>query len=472
VQPLNLRYGGGIPFTLLHPLVIVGVLVGISALLVMRRKYVIVPVLLMAFLIPRSQQVVLGGLHISMLRIVILAGFSRALVMQHALWKAGQARSNNQIDKIFVAWALCHAVAFCLLYRSAGAVLNQFGTLWDSLGGFFLLRIYLQDREGVERAIKALAAVAILVACCMVYEHFTRFNFFALFELPGATLSEVRNGAVRARGPFAHPLLAGTFGATLVPLFVWIWVSGKSKLYAGAGLVASGIIVLTAHSSTPFLAYAAGLIGILCWPLRQHMRAVRWGILGSLLALHLVMKAPVWFIIGHIDLVGGSSSFHRAELVNLFITRFSDWWLVGRPQDVDWGWDMWDTCNQYVEEGETGGVCAFACFLALIVMSFKQLGRARIAFNGDRQQQWFFWLLGATLFSHVVGFFGISYSDQTRMLWYAVLAMITVATAASPVASRLETTSVSTQSGVALGWQLIDRVGDSGRRSPNATSAS
>jgi len=277
---------------------------------------------------------------------------------------------------------------------------------------------------------------------------------------------------VRARGPFAHPLLAGTFGATLVPLFVWIWVSGKSKLYAGAGLVASGIIVLTAHSSTPFLAYAAGLIGILCWPLRQHMRAVRWGILGSLLALHLVMKAPVWFIIGHIDLVGGSSSFHRAELVNLFITRFSDWWLVGRPQDVDWGWDMWDTCNQYVEEGETGGVCAFACFLALIVMSFKQLGRARIAFNGDRQQQWFFWLLGATLFSHVVGFFGISYSDQTRMLWYAVLAMITVATAASPVASRLETTSVSTQSGVALGWQLIDRVGDSGRRSPNATSAS
>jgi hypothetical protein len=33
------------------------------------------------------------------------------------------------------------------------------------------------------------------------------------------------------------------------------------------------------------------------------------------------------------------------------------------------------------------------------------------------------------MFSHLVGFFGISYFDQTRVSWFALLAMIMAATA-------------------------------------------
>jgi NhaP-type Na+/H+ or K+/H+ antiporter len=68
------------------------------------------------------------------------------------------------------------------------------------------------------------------------------------------------------------------------------------------------------------------------------------------------------------------------------------------------------------------------CLLAVFAFSFSWLGRARNAVSPDRDREWRFWLLGASLFANVVGFFGISYFDQTRMAWYALLAMITAAT--------------------------------------------
>jgi hypothetical protein len=37
-------------------------------------------------------------------------------------------------------------------------------------------------------------------------------------------------------------------------------------------------------------------------------------------------------------------------------------------------------------------------------------------------------MLGVTLFTHVVAFLGITYFDQTRVIWFALLAMIAAAT--------------------------------------------
>jgi hypothetical protein len=141
------------------------------------------------------------------------------------------------------------------------------------------------------------------------------------------------------------------------------------------------------------------------------------------------MNAPVWFLIARVDIVGGSSGYHRARLVNDFITHFPDWWLVGTIENARWGNTMWDLSNQYVAEGEVGGLVTFVCFLALICICFSRIGTARKSVEGDRSKEWYFWILGATLFSHVVGFFGISYFDQTRVSWFALLAIIVIATA-------------------------------------------
>jgi len=60
--------------------------------------------------------------------------------------------------------------------------------------------------------------------------------------------------------------------------------------------------------------------------------------------------------------------------------------------------------------------------------------------EGDRAKEWYFWLLGAALFSHAVAFFGISYFDQTRMAWFALLVVIVAATA--PVLAKSEKTEL------------------------------
>ena len=216
--------------------------------------------------------------------------------------------------------------------------------------------------------------------------------------LGGALLTPpMRDGQIRALAIFGHPILAGCFGATLVPLFFWLWKSGRSKALAAAGIAGSTLMVLMSNSSTPVLAYVAG-VGALClWPIRHSMRAVRWAIVLTLVLLAMVMKAPVWFIVAHVNVIGGSGGYDRAYLIDVFIRHFKDWWMFGTNQTADWGFDMWDLSNQFVAEGETGGLVTFVCFIAMISQSFSRLGRMRKQVEGDQNQEWFFWSLCAVI---------------------------------------------------------------------------
>lgn len=158
------------------------------------------------------------------------------------------------------------------------------------------------------------------------------------------------------------------------------------------------------------------------------MRVVRWGLVIGIIVLNFAMHAPVWWVLAHIDLAGGSAGHHRAELVDNFVRHFSEWWLIGTKDYASWGFLMKDISNQYVAEGETGGLISFVCIIAVIALSFRRIGICRKLVQGDRKKEWYFWLLGAALFSHTVAFLGISYFDQTVYAWYALLAMVTAAT--------------------------------------------
>lgn len=437
MQPENLKFGGGTSETLLHPLVLVALIIAIILMLVLRRKYLIIPVLVMAFLVPMRQQIVVAGVHLFVLRLVILAGLVRACLMKRSPEEPLFACSFNTVDKVFILETLYTVIAFLTLFSfQSSALVNRFGFLWDVLGGFILIRILIRDNEDAQRVMKTLALVCLALAVGMVNEHFRMQNVFGILNGSGA-ITEVRDGMVRAQATFAHPLLAGTFGATMLPFFFVLWQGEKSKFLAIIGVVSSTIMTLMAASSTPLLAYVAGIGAVCMWPLRKQMRVVRWGIAASLIGLNIVMNAPVWFLIGHVSVMGSSSSDHRAYLVDQFIRHFGNWWLIGTNDNQNWGWDMWDTSNQYVAEGETGGLVAFVCLIAIIAICFSRIGRARKAVEGDRKQEWHFWLLGAALFSNAVAFFGISYFDNIRISWYLLICMITVSTLPVLTADRV-----------------------------------
>jgi hypothetical protein len=140
------------------------------------------------------------------------------------------------------------------------------------------------------------------------------------------------------------------------------------------------------------------------------------------------MKAPVWAIIGRIDLTGSSSGYHRYMLVDTCIRHFSDWWLIGTKHYNEWGSDMWDLSDQYVAYAVTGGLATLVSFIAIIFYSFRELGTARKYVARDKRYEWLLWCLGASLFAHVMAYFGIGYFDQMQVVWFVLLAMISATT--------------------------------------------
>jgi len=456
VEPQNFRFGGGAADTVLHPLVAVAMLVTIVLIFVLPRKYVIVPFLLTIFLFPYGQCVVLGGVHFFVSRILIIAGLVRLAAAKPSSSASRLAGGFNGVDRAFACCAVFSALIFVLLYMDTAALVNKLGTVLDALGCYFFLRFLIQGWGDVRRTIKVLALVAGLVAVCMLIERLAFRNVVGL--LGGVPLvPAVRDGQIRAQGPFEVYVTAGAFGATLPPLFAWLWKSGGAKIVALLGIISSTIITVTSSTSTALSAYAAGIIALFLWPLRKQMRLVRWGLVITLVTLHLVMKAPVWALIARVDLTGSSSGFHRFMVLDNCIRHFSSWWLLGVKDFDTWGWDMFDVGNEYVVYAETGGLISLIFFIAIISRSFGKIGTARKRIEGDRKQEWFLWSLGAALFAHVIGYFGISYFDQVKFGWYVLLAMISAGIAEVRRSSILpvhEALASSYQAEATVSWDL------------------
>jgi len=420
-------FGGGADDTTLVPAVAVALVVALILILALPRKYMVWPVSFMLFLVPSTQQVLIGGVHLFAFRIIVLVGAMKMLLAKASSPTTAPSGRFSAVDRVFLCYSICSACASIVLFASTDALVNQVGFLWDYIGGYFLFRYLIQDEEDIFRVIRCFAVVAMVVAACMLVERATLHNIFG--QIGGDVSPEIRNGRVRCDGPFRHALTAGAFGATLMPLFLLGWKSGRGKALAVIGLVSSILITWNSNSSTSLFAFQAGLLALAFWPLRQRMRVVRWVIASALIGLQIVMKAPVWFLIARVDLTGGSQSYHRAELVDQFVRHFWDWWLIGIKSTGLWGLGMWDTQNQFVLVGETGGLLAFILFIAVISRSFASLGNARKVVQGQAEKEWFLWILGAALFSHLVAFFGVNYFDQSKFAWFAALAMVAAATA-------------------------------------------
>lgn len=421
-------FGGGAAASVLSPAIAALLAVLCLLILVLPRKFVIFPFLSGAFLIWLGVQVYIGGVHWLALRILILVACIRLAIFR----PRGEVKPSRfgsgftNIDRVFLGYVLVQAACVVLLFQQTQALVNQFGFLVDFLGGYFVIRFLIQDREDLFRALQCLALLSALLAVGMVIEQLRQINLFAM--LAGLAVSPgVREGKIRSQGVFQHAIPAGTVAATWIPLFILLWKNGKARLLAGIGLISATVMTLTSQSSTPLLAYAASLLAIFMWPLRGKMKLVRRAIIAAIVLLGLIMKAPVWFLIARIDLTGGSSGYHRALIVDQFIRHFWDWWLIGVRDTSQWGWDLWDVQNQYVAAGETGGLIAFCLFVAIIVRAFARLGDARKLVENDKQEQWLYWLIACTLFSNALAFIGANYFDQSRISWFLILAAVNLA---------------------------------------------
>lgn len=440
--------------TSVHPVVLIATIVAIILMFVVPRKWVVAPLLFLSIMSPLGQRVMVGSFHFQIFRILVIFAWIRLLIERFGIEGQASRIRINSVDKAVIFYTLTCVFCYTLLWQSSAAFFDEVGKSYNVLGFYFAFRFFIRNRKDVERTITSLIFTALPIAAVMLNEQMTGRNILGIFGgVPEH--SAIREGYIRSQGPFTVYLTAGAFGATLLPLVLCLWYKRGSRWVASLGLVAAITITITSRTSTAISAALGAVIALAMWPLRDKMRSVRRIIVAILITLHLTMKAPVWALIARIDIVGGSTGWHRFKIVDNLIHHFWDWWLLGSNNYWTWdgGDDMWDAANQYVSTGENTGLLSLIFFIAAIVYCFKYLGTARKAAGRDYQQAWFVWLLGAALFSNTIAFMGISYYDQTSIYWYALLAMI-VATSVSDVRARAVPTLIRSSEPELNKWQL------------------
>ena len=420
MEPAHLRFGGGSAETILNPLVAVWLVIAIVLILAVPRRKLITCFLLSCLCIPVAQVVVLGGVHFTVLRLLIIAGLLRRGSSSGGKFAGG----FNGVDRVVVLWTISASTVLSLQWMNMDSLVHNLGDFLDALGGFLVVRFLVTDRDSIRRTIRVLAVVCIIQGVCMINEQVTHVNVFGY--LGGHTWITVRDGKIRSEGVMGC-LYAGVFGGASIPLFVWLWKERKSRVTACAGLVGATAMTITSNSSSSLLALYGSLLGLAFWPLRRRMGLVRWAFSLTLVALHMAMKGPVWALIARVDLTGSSSGYHRYYLLDNCIRHFSDWWLLGYRYYNDWGYDMWDLCNQFVVAALTGGLVTLIFYIAIFSRSFGAIGKAIKQVNGRRREEWLLWCLGSALFANVVAHFGINYMAQMVMTLFPLLACISVA---------------------------------------------
>lgn len=419
--------GGSVPDeSNVTPVAAVAVVVTACLIWALPRRFAVCPLLIMTCLMPLGQQLVLSGLHFPLYRLLLLVGALRIAAKGEAAgfkW--------TRLDTLFVWWAVVSLLFGTMSEPTQARFVNRLGEAYNVAGTYFFVRCVVVDFEDIVTGVRALAFLSLPLAALMLVEKATAHNLLSVFGgVPEITA--VREGHLRCQGAFAHPIIAGTFGATQLPLFAALWFyRPKDRALAFGATVSAIVIATTASSSGAFLTIFAALGGLALWKARKCLGPLRWGALVAILCLPIVINAPAWFVMARLSTVFGGEGAYRSWLIDQAISHFKEWWLFGTTYTANWGTrgqlvdaNMVDIVNQYVAEGVNGGVLKLGLFVLIIISCFKGLGRALRDEPPSSRAGFIVWAIGVSLFTHCFSFFSISYFDQMIVVWIWLLASI------------------------------------------------
>jgi hypothetical protein len=397
--------------TVINPFVLAAVILAGLAFLFIKRKYAILPFLCVVVLCTGMQRVVIFDLDFTMIRLMVMFGFVRVLIKDET-----RLLQLNNIDKAFIMFQATKIVTYTLLWQTTGAFINRLGGCMDALGTYLLCRVFIRSIDEAAQTVKYIIVFSIPIALSMMYEKITQRNLFSFMGgVPEITM--VREGRLRCQGKFAHPILAGTYGASLASLVIGCFLLQKKKIITAAGIVSSLFITYTSSSSGPVLTFLSVIFGWALWPFRRYMRIIFWGGIAVLGILQLAMQAPVWFILARIAVVGGSTAYHRAALVDAAVRNFREWWLVGTHGSGHWGWGLEDVTNNFVRVAIDSGLGGLLLFVFILFLCFRTVGKKIKRSDIPLREKKFIWAFGVYLFAHCVSFWGVSYFDPAILFF-------------------------------------------------------
>ncbi len=396
----------------LGTLIIVLLLSG--SILIIPRKYLLLPFALAACWAPADQRIMIQTLDFHVLQILVLVGAAR-------LWIYGEVIPIrwNRFDRLVLAWAVAGTIVYVLQWMSVGAIIFKSGRLLEWLGLYWIFRQTVNSWDDLRFAYLALALCALAMMPFVVLERAMGSNPFAVLGRVGTAW---REGSWRCQATFPHSIIMGLFWATQVPLFVgFARQRARYRFLFWAAVAASTVMVMLAASSTPTLTLMAVAGLLLAYPLRRSTGTAAWGVVAMLLALHMVMKAPVWHLLSRISVVPGSTGWHRYYLINQAIEYLPEWVLLGTRDTAHWGLGLEDVTNELILVGVQGGLVTLILFCAILFVAGRAFARLSVRVT-DRTESYLAWCAFVTVLSHFISFFGVSYFGQISMPWWLLLA--------------------------------------------------
>ena len=398
--------------TIYQSTVLLAIILAMLTLLVPRR-YFLAPFILAACFVPTDQRIMVMGLDFKVLRMIIAVGVLRVL-----LFGEYQRLKLNRIDRLLLMWVLCGAVIYSIQWNTAEAVINRACILFDAVGLYWLFRQNIRSWDDLKHTFRLFAVGAIILLPFVLIEWSTGSNPFVLL---GKAVTSVRQDKFRCQAAFPHSIMMGLFWAILAPMFLALAKTETKKTLYLFAFASSIVIVAASASSTPILVLILAIVAYMAFNWRRYTVVAALAIAAMTAALHIVMNAPVWHLLARINVIGGSTGWHRYNLIDKAIANFNEWMVIGCRSTDHWGWGLGDVTNQYVLEGVRGGAATLILFALMIYAVLKTLVTSSLRYR-DRNTRLLTWALFSMMIAHCVGFIGVSYFGQIQVLWYMTLA--------------------------------------------------
>lgn len=246
----------------------------------------IAPVILLvlALMMPPEVRIDFAGQNLYSYRIGWL------IFLPWVVFKLLRDKFNWQMhDLLLAAGSSWITFSMVMIYGIERGLPSGLGITLDLIVPYFIARVAIRNFHDLRRTLIALAPIFFAFAILLpveayLQERFIRDTAAAIFGGLGTSeygmssaflvASDTRYGLLRATGPFSHPILAGTFFASLMPLYYWSGVRGWPRLLgAGAGcfavftLSSAALLALVMFCIMAAYDYFRRNITFLSWPL-------------------------------------------------------------------------------------------------------------------------------------------------------------------------------------------------------------
>ncbi|HBG28279.1 MAG: hypothetical protein A2Y10_03195 [Planctomycetes bacterium GWF2_41_51] len=382
------------------------------------RKYLLLPYIIAACFVPTDQRIILMGLDFTVLRILVATGIFRIIIRAE-----NKKITWNRFDYLVFAWVICGAFIYSIQWMNFKAVVNRSGLLFDVIGLYWMFRKTVRSWDDIKSAVDFYAISIMALAPLVAMEWMSGDN---PFEALGRVTTLIRDERYRCQAAFPHSIMLGLFSAILLPLFAGYAGFDKNKIFYIAAIGSVIFIIAATASSTPILTAAAIIFFLGMYKFRKLTPAAGWFISFALLGLHFIMHKPVWHLLARINVLGGSTGWHRFYVIDQAVKHFNQWAILGCKSTAHWGWGLGDVTNQFVLEGVRGGFITLVLFIFMLYTALKSILKMSIN-EPFAAKAFLMWSVFVMMVAHCISFLGVSYFGQITMLYYMSLSMVGLA---------------------------------------------